>query len=938
MEASSPFDRVNHVTVYGSGWVGFSAARALASQGLSTVLVGEDGDLLWESSRALEVDAADAGEKLREWLPEGMISVDAPRMEITAADELLNTQAPLGTLLYTPAVAVSVEGSTMQALTVSTKKGLRNIQAHAFVDASERGTLASLCTGANVQPKQPDALMRTAVIYCDSDIELLDAHAAKLVAEDSDLTWESIPGSPNERHLRWKAKGLWHTELEKQLQSLRSGADCPHFVVSHCSLKDYPVYSQSKAPTQEGLPSNLFVLSPALQAEKIETLNERFELGLSALKLVPGEEAQEALSELPECELQPIEELKGYDVVVAGTGTAGAVAAIAAARKGARVLCLDQAAYPGGIGTGGMICGYFYGHPGGIQDELDKTTGLACELFTGHTAKGSWHHDAKKLVLLKQFDQDGVRFLGNTHLCEVCKDDSGRVLALIAMVDGVLTRIPATAFIDSTGDGDLCHHAGTPIKNEGRPGDARKLAYSQSGLYLRSGPRGLLVHGGNFDAGWADFNDPCDATRAKLTGLAQYKCKDWSADHRPITMAAALGIRQTRNVATDYAVTLDDLVAHHSFEDSIGEVRTVADTHSVDFEFESDELAFYYWICRGFKNLQYCQVPYRSLLPEGLTNVWIACRASGISNDASYGLRMQREMQRFGEAAGYAAALCLPLDGESRRVPMDQLQAMLAESGASDPVEDTNPRPDDLLACFEKKLPGVFLWYLYEEQEQYRDALLERLNSSEPTESFYSAAILAMWGDGRAQPRLIRAILDQEKGPDPEEHWVPGAFGQCVDIPFWLQAVMMLRRGGDSECLDALCQLAGQKDMPLNVRTILAGTLERLAERVGPHPTLVSALDALTSSPVDDAVQPPSRSLWHTIYKIPQKKLYNDQGVVTHQDHSWQLHLIIARTRTQLGLPIQPEALAFAQDERGFVREAYAQLASAPKAPAAATV
>jgi len=53
------------------------------------------------------------------------------------------------------------------------------------------------------------------------------------------------------------------------------------------------------------------------------------------------------------CEYREIPE--PYDVVVSGGGTAGAVAAIAAARQGKSVLLLENHGFLGGMATGGMV-------------------------------------------------------------------------------------------------------------------------------------------------------------------------------------------------------------------------------------------------------------------------------------------------------------------------------------------------------------------------------------------------------------------------------------------------------------------------------------------------------------------------------------------------------------------------------------------------------
>ena len=61
-----------------------------------------------------------------------------------------------------------------------------------------------------------------------------------------------------------------------------------------------------------------------------------------------------------------------FDVIVVGFGTAGAVAAIAAARLGARVLVLERSSYAGGTQSGGGIPGFYGGPPPyGLTSEID---------------------------------------------------------------------------------------------------------------------------------------------------------------------------------------------------------------------------------------------------------------------------------------------------------------------------------------------------------------------------------------------------------------------------------------------------------------------------------------------------------------------------------------------------------------------------------------
>lgn len=933
----SVFDEVFDVVVLGGGFVGLAAARSARAVGNRVLLVEASGDLLWEATRALEttvITSEGASEGWRRWLrgleerqaADGQV-FDAAGAEVLMAYELAAEEAPFRTLLYAAPVAVERgDDGLMTSVIVATKSGARRVAGRRWIDASEGGQLAKLARPGLVGRGAREVFR--SLILQSPGAEALDPFLGDLAQREPGLEIFANSLRPGERRLRWRADGPWHQRATALVGALREMvAGSAVFAVSHCAMADFPVYRvEDELQPPAGLPANLLVLSPALTTVALATPGDRFALGESAGSrldaLPPSRPVARPPARLPE----PVAELAGYDVVVAGTGTAGAAAAVSAGRQGARTLALDQAGFPGGVGTGGMICGYFHGAAGGLQEEFDALSKAMTELVTGEPGSlRGWHHDAKKIALLMLFERAGVDFQGNVLLAGVEDNGAGRVEAALVVKDGQLLRVPAQAFIDSTGDADLAAFAGAQAIS-GRPGDSRTLSYSQSVLHLRKGEKPWLAQGCNFDAGWVDPTDPDDLTRARLRGIAQHLRAEWTAADRPLTIAPILGLRQSRQIETDVQITLADLTGGRVFEDSIGRTETVADTHSVDFEFETDEMAFYYWTCRGFRTPLRCELPYRMLLPRGLENVWVACRAAGISVEAAYGLRMQRDMQRLGEAAGIAAAMAAETGKAARSIDLPGLRAALEKSGAREAKAQAAaeaPELENLLAELDKGLPGFHLWQLYQAGDACRDAVLSRLRSGEPRSSFYAAALVAMSNGPEAEPRLLEALAAREVGVAPEERTVWGAFGQCIDLPFWLQAVLLLRRIGSEACLEPLRALAAEPGLPLNVRTILALTLEQLALRLGSRPEIAQVLEALLATKIPDPVLPPSRSLWHTLAGQPQKRLHNSREARVEQDHTWQLHLVIARTRKILGLAPLAEAGAFRQDARALVRRAF---------------
>ncbi|PYM62922.1 MAG: FAD-dependent oxidoreductase [Candidatus Rokuibacteriota bacterium] len=156
-------------------------------------------------------------------------------------------------------------------------------------------------------------------------------------------------------------------------------------------------------------------------------------------------------------------------VVVCGGGTAGAIAAIAAARTGARSLLIDQYGTVGGMASTGMS---FLG----VSDAGGRRAlgGIGGELFARLVAVGAAFEDrpdgqvgsvtaadpfALQQVLLAMLVESGVDFLLHTF-CVDALVDGGRVRGVLVANKGGLEIVPGRAFVDATGDGDIAARGG----------------------------------------------------------------------------------------------------------------------------------------------------------------------------------------------------------------------------------------------------------------------------------------------------------------------------------------------------------------------------------------------------------------------------------------------------------------------------------------------
>ncbi len=185
----------------------------------------------------------------------------------------------------------------------------------------------------------------------------------------------------------------------------------------------------------------------------------------------------------PDTYEEPAKQLpvRTVDVVVAGAGTAGVSAAVAAAREGARTLLIESKGYVGGtIVEGGTGLHSFYnlwkafpgvskrnvvrGIPMEIVDRLVKIGGA-----TGYpetiirpeydSVATSVDTELYKLLAYEMLDEAGVTVLVNTMLAGAVRSGD-RIDGVIAESRSGREMIRARAFVDCTGYGDLSAHAG----------------------------------------------------------------------------------------------------------------------------------------------------------------------------------------------------------------------------------------------------------------------------------------------------------------------------------------------------------------------------------------------------------------------------------------------------------------------------------------------
>lgn len=155
-----------------------------------------------------------------------------------------------------------------------------------------------------------------------------------------------------------------------------------------------------------------------------------------------------------------------YDVIIIGAGTAGAIAAISAAREGLKTLVIEQHGAVGGSQTLSMVMPLMPSHVpedkicSSIHKEIVEVLYKAGHGSKSTKNEGQWFDPLYLEILLEEMLSDAkAEVLFYTSLVDCIVQDSTIKKIIVHNKDG-LTAFSAKQFIDCSGDADLAHLAG----------------------------------------------------------------------------------------------------------------------------------------------------------------------------------------------------------------------------------------------------------------------------------------------------------------------------------------------------------------------------------------------------------------------------------------------------------------------------------------------
>lgn len=426
--------------------------------------------------------------------------------------------------------------------------------------------------------------------------------------------------------------------------------------------------------------------------------------------------------------------LAEYDVLVVGAGSAGCCAAIAA-REGSslRVGLVERYGFFGGSSTGVLDTFYgFYtpgptprkvvgGVPDRVVDELASLGPVVLRPNTYGAGTGvTYNPEHLKLAWDRLLARAGVEAWLHTQLVDVETRADGSVASVIVCTRQGLARLRARRYIDASGDADLCFHAGVSFELAGTIDPAQTLTTTfrmcnvDLARYESAGGKKILkarmsdavdrgthplprkegsAHAMTIEnciatvavrVAEADATDPRQLTQAEIEGRRQafiYEaflrdCVPGYERARIIGLSHQIGVRETRRVHGEYRLTRDDCMAPARFDDRVLLCGAPIEDHRASSG-GSSETNWEYVPDHGVYD-----VPYRTLVPTGRDDLWVAGRCFSATHDAHASCRSMAQTMSMGQAAGLGAAVSLQRDCSARDVPTHTLQSRLLDLGA----------------------------------------------------------------------------------------------------------------------------------------------------------------------------------------------------------------------------------------------------------------
>lgn len=509
------------------------------------------------------------------------------------------------------------------------------------------------------------------------------------------------------------------------------------------------------------------------------------------------------LSELREGKLlqteitAPVFEMQ-YDVVVAGLGTAGGMAAIFSAENGLKTLGIESFNCVGGTTTISGVDGHYFGIEGGRYTAVDDAV-LAFQ--KAHT---KMQMEARILAQEEIILRSGAAIWYDSLILGVYLENN-TVVGIKALTPKGIVSVACSVLMDCTGEGTVAHLAGC-ASAYGRELDGFAQPYSMVTTVFLNGH----YYTTNCDFGRVDQRNDKALSDALIFSRGEDMVEARN-NASSLLQLPLIGIREGRRIETEENASLKDFFADKYTDKPILYAYADLDKHGWDIAFDSEELCD--WTIganMGAINVL-IPIPMGAIIPKTIDGLLVPCRAFGVDRDIESCARMVPNMKKLAEVAADLALLAKEKGCALRCVPYGELKARLEKTGCLCNPYDSYYRVDgvadpvDLYFIentkeLEKALatdkPGWAIWSAKRMGDRAKPALIPLVKSEDENTRKHAAFALAMLGDDSGVG-VLRQMLAQRDGTTLADCRKLNQQRGCM-------AIYLLGKLGDTESVDAL--------------------------------------------------------------------------------------------------------------------------------------
>lgn len=432
---------------------------------------------------------------------------------------------------------------------------------------------------------------------------------------------------------------------------------------------------------------------------------------------------------------------KTYDVIVAGGGPAGMIAAIASARNGADTLLIERSECLGGTATSGLLCNwgafdnadrrhdftrmrlYEDNQPWpddlknegeriimGIPEEMlirMQNVGAASKIPLGYI---SINPEYLKIIADQMVREADAEILYGISAISIERADGEWIVGTSSKCGQVAFK--AKQIIDASGDADLAHFAGAEVVT-GRPGDGvmqpptlvfrvGNAHVRESDVYLSLGKAFRKATGRGMGCWTPVPLMPGVFSINNLHSPGVDACSPWDVSGALENMRKE-AIARTELFRLHIPGCEDIFLIDTAPSLGVRETRRIVGDYTLTEDDVLSACKFDDGICRYAHNIDVhlpdshldklkdhgfvpagsdYHVPYRCLLPKGLDDILVAGRTISATHLAAGSARVMPCCMAIGQAAGTAAALSVKMGTNPRNLPVDALISTLVEQGA----------------------------------------------------------------------------------------------------------------------------------------------------------------------------------------------------------------------------------------------------------------